>query len=68
MRQPDTDAIKKHIRHNYATADVWLGDLRVVKDGMWLGAEGAALFEEKVRKHIAWMKKHPGRAREEAVV
>jgi len=66
MSQIDTDAIKKLIRHNYATADVWLGDLQVVRDGVWLGAKGAALLEEKVRKHVAWMRKK--RIKEEVLV
>lgn len=68
MRQIDTDAIKKLIRHNYASADVWLGDLQVVRDGVWLGAEGEALLAAKVRKHIKWMKKHPKKVIEEAFV
>lgn len=64
MRQIDTDAIKNLIRRNYAAADVWLGDLQVVKNGVWLGAEGEALLEAKVRKHIKWVRKHPARAEE----
>ena len=67
MRQIDPDAVRKFIRTRYATANVWLRGLQVVRDGVWLGAEGEALLEEKVRKHIVWMKKHPKSVEEEVV-
>lgn len=68
MRQIDPDAIKTLIRHNYATADVWLDGVQVVRNGVWLKPLGEALLEEKVRNHIKWMGKHPKKVIEEAVV
>ena len=66
MRQIDTDSIKQFIRQRYASANVWVGKVQVVRDGVWLGAEGEALLEAKARKHIEWMRKK--RVKEEAVV
>lgn len=68
MSQIDTDAVRKFIRTRYATANVWLRGAQVVRNGVWLGAEGKALLEEKVEAHIKWMRKHPKRVIEEEVV
>lgn len=68
MSQIVPDSIRKDIRHNYAGIDLWLGGVQVVRNGVWLKPQGEALLEEKVKAHIRWMKKHPKRAKEEALV
>jgi len=64
----DTEGVKEFIRQRYAGADVRVGKMQVVRDGVWLGAEGEALLEEKARKHIAWIRKHPKRAEKEGAL
>jgi len=67
-KQATIEGVRKYIRGKYASVDVWLNEVQVVRDGVWLGAEGEALLERKIEAHIKWMRKHPKKTIEEVLV
>lgn len=57
IKQIDIDNIKRHIRRNYTSANVWINEIQVMRNGRILGQKGKGYFNEKVEVHKKWMKK-----------
>lgn len=57
IKQINTDSIKRHIRRNYTSANVWINEIQVMRNGRVLGQKGRDYFKGKVELHKEWMKK-----------